>query len=718
MTDRKAAAIKQLLRPNSIAIVGASDRSRWSAMAFDNLTSGGFTGEVHLVNRRGERVHNRNTAQSCAALGREVDLGIVLVPAAGVGDALRDLSHAKARNAIILTSGFAEIGEAGRRQQHEIAEVAAALDIRLLGPNCLGFINFVDDIRVWTTPVRAPSRKDGVAIVSQSGATALFLSELAYQQDIGLSFVVSTGNEADLDVTAFIDHLVDDPSTRAIALFIETVRDPERFLAAAEKALDRGKPLVVLKVGASEATARTAVAHTGALVGDDKVFDGLCKQFAIIRTRSIEDLLATADIVARTGPLRSGGLCVVSNSGGICEIAADTADHCGIALPELPSEIADALRQSLPGYATPHNPLDATGGLEPEQCGPIIETLSAHEAFSAILCPWYEIPTGPEQRSERLTQLHGGLSKALNASPIPGFLVSYTNAVVTEHSRAIIADLRAPYLACGLDRAVRGLASALWWSARYRSRGEAHTPVEHAPARRDRPCSERESLEFLSRCGVPVVPMTLATNAESAVSAARQTKGPVVLKIAARDIPHKSDMGGVVLNLMGDAAVGAAYAQIMSAARAHAPAAHIDGILVAPMRERGLELLVGCSRDPQWGLVLAVGLGGIFVEVLKDVALRILPVSIAEIHAMLAELRGAKLLDGQRGIPAAGRDHLADAIFKIAEAALSLGSALQAVDVNPLWVRGDRIEALDALFVWNEPSKRSPFGMRIEKETG
>ncbi|HTO51268.1 MAG TPA: acetate--CoA ligase family protein [Burkholderiales bacterium] len=699
--DGTGAAMAALLRPRSIVIVGASEGSRWSQTAYDNLTRSGFGGAVHLVNRRGGAVHGQPAATSSTAIGADLDLGIVIVPASAVAAAIDDLGAAGARAAVVLTSGFAETGQAGAALQAEFTASARRHGIRLLGPNSLGFINFAGNVQAWTTPVRAPSRKAGVAIVSQSGATAFFLAELGYQQDLGLSYVIATGNEADLDASAFVDFLIDDPDTRAIALFVETVRDPARFLKAAGRALRARKPIVVLKVGASEVTAKSAAAHTGALVGDDRVFDGICRQFGIIRVRSIEALLATADIAARTGVLREGGLCIVSNSGGICEIAADTAQARGIRVPELQAAVATQLRESMPGFGTPHNPLDLTGGIEPAQCEQAVRLLGEQPEYAAILCAWYAIPTCREEESPRLAQLHHHLSNGLNAVPIPGLLASYTHNQVNDHARAIVEQTRAPYSAFGLDRAITGLAGVFWWSERQRRSGTALPDSGAAGIVAERPSSERAALEFLSRHGVPVVPATLATVETEAVAAAKAIGGPVVLKIASPDIAHKSDIGGVALNLEGERAVDAAFRRIMEASRARAPEARIDGVLVSPMRERGIELLVGLSRDPQWGPVLAVGLGGIWVEVLEDVSLRVLPVDAGEIRRMLTELRGAKLLAGERGVPAADLDAVAVVIERIATAALRLGPELAAMDVNPLWVRGERVEALDALFVWH-----------------
>ncbi|MYZ46885.1 acetate--CoA ligase family protein [Propylenella binzhouense] len=694
-----------LLNPRSIAIVGASDRSRWSSMLVQNLDATGFEGRLALVNPKGGTVHGRPAARSCAEIGAGIDLGVVVVPQDAVIDVVAELAEAGARSAMVLTSGFAETGEEGAERQRRLVETARARGVRLLGPNSLGFINLAENVFAWATPLRPLSRREGVGIVSQSGATALFLADLAHEQDIGLSHVIATGNEADLDGTVFLDYLVDHPATRSIAVFLETIRDPAAFIRSAERALASGKPLVALKVGASEVTARSAEAHTGALVGDDRVFEGICRQYGIIRVSSVEDLLVTADIAARTGMLRPGGLAVLSNSGGICEIAADRADACGLMMPELSGETSRKLRELIPGFGTPHNPLDLTGGIDPLRTEQIVRLIGGQEDYAAVLCPYYPVPSTPDQINERLTALHDGLSRGLKGLDIPGLLVSYTNAVVTDLTRSIVAKSDMPYHACGLDRALTALAGIARWSERKRSfagRENVAAAVEGAgQGQAARPRSEHEALAFLAGHGVPVVPAHLVRSREEAAAAAAAIGGPAVVKIASPDIAHKSDIGGVILNLDGEEAVAEGFARVVEAARERKPEARIDGALVLPMRQGGLELFVGCSRDPQWGPVLAVGLGGIFVEVLKDVSLRLLPVSEAEVRRMLGELRGKALLDGQRGIPPADLDAVAAAVAAIGRAALSAGPELAALDVNPLWVRGDRVEALDAYFDWN-----------------
>jgi acyl-CoA synthetase (NDP forming) len=692
------AAPLSLLRPRSIAVLGASDRSRWSQAVFDNLAAGGYGGALFPVNPRGGQAHGRAASVSCAAIGEAIDLGVIMVPGHATADALRDLAAGGGRHAAILSSGFAETGEAGAAAQRALAVLARELGLRLLGPNSLGFINFVDGAQVWTTPIRRPSRREGVAIVSQSGATAHFLTNLAGQQDVGLAYVVATGNEADLDLAAFAHALLDDDAVRSIALFVETVRDAAGFVALAAAAMAARKPLAVLKVGATEVTAKAALAHTGALVGDDRIFDGICRQYAIIRTRSIEELLATADIAGRTGVLRAGGLGVVSNSGGICEITADTAVARGMALPPLTAEATAALRRTIPEFATPHNPLDLTGAITPEQCGRVVEIVAAEPGIAAMLCPYYEAPTREEDVNDRLTALHAVLGETLNAAPVPGFVVSYTATWQAPLSRRIVAETAMPYLACGMDRAVAGLAGAMAWSARMREPAPI-TPPAPAPIA-GRPRSEHAVLRCLAAAGVPVVPNVLATNEQEAVEAAQRLGDRLVVKIASPDIAHKTDIGGVVLDVSGEPALREAYRRVTAAARRHAPQARIEGVLLAPMRPRGIELLIGVTRDAQWGPVMALGLGGVWVEALEDVALRLLPLDPAAVQRALLGLRGARLLQGGRGVPGIDIEAVADAACRIGQAALGFGPALATLEVNPLWVHGSRVEALDTLCVW------------------
>lgn len=687
-----------MLRPRSIALVGATDRSRWSQNTFDNLVNRKYAGDIHLISRRGGIVHGRNAATSCVAVGAPIDLALLMVPMAAIEETLADLAAADVHNAVILTSGFAETGMDGAEHQARLASLAQQHGISLLGPNCLGFVNFTDNVPLWTGGFRAPSKPGAIAVVTQSGANGSFISSLAAQHEIGLSHMISTGNEADLDCAGFIDHLVDQPEVRAIALFAETIRHAPTFAAAARRAIAAAKPIVVLKIGLSEVTARSAAAHTGALVGDDRVFDGVCRQLGIVRVDSIEDLLFTADVIARTGVLQPNGLAAISISGGACEVIADRAQVLNVPLPELSPAAVAELRTALPSFGTPHNPLDITGGavLQPDLFEQGLRILGKQPEFSVLAC-LFDVPVAEEHATEFVLTALRHIAAGLHAADMPAFMVSHTMKPVTEVSTRVIEDIGLPYVSSGMHHGMNALGRAFWWSGQYRRLSGISAVVATIADARERPTSERATLDFLKRCNVPVVATTLAQDADQAVSAARAIGGRVVLKIASDDIAHKSDIGGVALNLAGDAVVTDAFHRIMAVAP---PGAHVDGALVAPMRSGGWELFVGCARDPQWGPVIAVGLGGVWVEVLQDVSLRPLPIDAAEVKRMLGELRGARMLQGMRGTPAADIDALAAVIARIGAAAVALGDDLEALEVNPLWVRGAEIEALDALAVW------------------
>jgi acetate---CoA ligase (ADP-forming) len=690
--------LNAMLRPRSIALVGATDRSRWSQNTFDNLINRKYPGEVHLVSRRGGTVHGRSAATSCVAIGAPIDLALLMVPMAAIDEALGDLAAADIHNAVILTSGFAETGDEGADHQARLATLARRHGVSLLGPNCLGFVNFIDNVPLWTGGFRAPTRPGSIAVVTQSGANGSFISSLAAQHEIGLSHMVSTGNEADLDCADFIDHLIDLPEVRAIALFAETIRHAPSFASAARRAIAAAKPIVVLKIGLSEVTARSAQAHTGALVGDDRVFDGVCRQLGIVRVDSIEDLLFTADVITRTGVLQPRGLAVVSISGGACEVVADRAQVLNVPMPELSHAAVAELRAALPSFGTPHNPLDITGGavLQPDLFEQGLRVLGKQPEFSALAC-LFDVPVAEELATEFVLTALRHIAAGLHAADMPALMISHTVKPVTAVSTRIIDEIGLPYVSSGLHHGMNALGHAYWWSEQYRRLAGTTAAIATIADASERPRSERSTLDYLARSKVPVVPTTLVRDADQAMAAARAIGGRVVLKIASDDIAHKSDIGGVILNVEGDAGVADAFRRVMAVAPA---GARVDGVLVAPMRSGGLELFVGCTRDPQWGPVMAVGLGGVWVEVLQDVALRPLPIDAAEVKRMFSELRGAKLLQGVRGMQAADLDAVAEVIARIGDAAVALGEDLEALEVNPLWVRGSDVEALDALAVW------------------
>jgi acyl-CoA synthetase (NDP forming) len=695
-------ALERLLRPQAIALVGATERSVWSNSAYENLQRFKYEGRVHLVNRNGGTVYGNAASVSLANIGEPIDAALLMVPAAAILPSIADLRAAGVAGAIVLSSGFAETGSAGEAQQRELARVADEAGIRVLGPNCLGFVNFVDATPIWTMAARRQPSNAALAVVSQSGATAGQIAVFAHQQRIGLTYMVSTGNEADVGIAEIIDYLADEPSTRAIALFVESVREPQLFAAAVRRAQAAGKAVVALKVGSNPATARAAQAHTGALVGDDRAFSAVCRQLDVVRVDSIEDLVITGDLLAKIGPVHSDGVGLVAMSGGLCEVAADQAESAGAALTRLTPKSEEALREVLPSFATAANPLDITGAaiLEPQLLARALKVLRSDPGLGIVAC-LFDTATGAETVPWTDSVIRH-IAEGFAGEGARGVLLSHTLAGVSKEGAAVVAHHGVAYSGGGLNHGLKAIDKLIEWSRlRRAARGGTTASIEVI---RPRPLldNERKVLELLASRGVPVIPATLARSEGEAIAAARGFCGRAVLKIVSPQIQHKTEVRGVALDLEGDAAVSSAYREMLESVAKVRPDALIDGVLVSPMRRGHVELFVGVRRDPQWGPLLALGLGGIWVEALDDTSLRTLPVAAHDVVEMLSELRGSKLLDGFRGAPPVDRRAVANAVVAIGNCALELGPELLSLEINPLSVSGSTVEALDGLVIWNE----------------
>ena len=697
--------LTSLFRPRSVALVGASDKSTFSLLAYRNLVEFGLGDRTYLVNRRGATTHGQPTVTSCARIGEPVDVAYLMVPQAAMLDALHDAAEAGIRNACVLSSGYAEAGDAGRAAQAELVAHAASLGMVLLGPNHLGFANFTDGVPVCSVP-GLPRHGGPVALLSQSGASSSAMLDFAAIANVGLSYLVTLGNEAMITAGHVLDFLVDDPETRAVAMFMETVRDPAVFRQAARRAAAAGKAVVVLKAGSSALSARTAAAHTGALVGDDRVISSVFADLGVIRVDSIEDMLISAGAAAALGRLDRPGIGIVSISGGACDIVADRAEDLGAALPELAAPTRDALAGIMPAYGTVQNPLDVTGAavIDPTIFTRAIEVMSADPSIGVVgiinTLPWSD--PGQTYHGQVFVDAIGA---GMQAASGPTAYINQVMLPVTDYTRASMEHGQVPYALPGLRQAVVALRNVAWWSEVTRTLpavaagGAASVPVP-PPGERRGHWPEDASRRLLSAAGIPVVPACLVSSADEAVKAAAGIGGPLAVKIVSADIMHKSDIGGVRLNVPpGEAAVREAYLAVTAAAAAASPGAAAD-VLISPMRTGGTELLVGVVRDSTWGPVLAVAVGGIFVEVLQDSALAPLPVTPAQARRMLGTLRGRALLDGARGRPPADLEALSAVIARIGDLALALGADLESLEINPLWVDGATIEALDAVVTW------------------
>jgi acyl-CoA synthetase (NDP forming) len=736
------AGLRALFHPRSIALVGASDRSGWSAGTFGNLRGHGFPGPVHLVNPRAEIVHGEKAYPSLADVPGPVDLAFVMVPTDAVLPVLRAGAEAGIRAYVVLTSGFGETGAGGARREAEVAAFARDRGLTILGPNGNGYINAAAGITPYGLPIPPPLLRGPVGVVLQSGALASSVLTFAQARNVGVSLLVSMGNESMLSVADVVGYLVDDPDTRVIALFLESVRQPEKFAAAARRALAAGKPVVALKVGRSDLARHTAQAHTGALVGDDGVADAVFRQLGIARVRSIEDLIITAGLLA-AGPLPGPRLGVVTPSGGASEIIADRAQDEGLDLPAFAPATVAALAAILPGFATVANPLDVTGYVVKDRTllGRALEIVAADPGIDSVLL-LSELPRDVPADPPAIRALFEATAARIAAAPRPVIVVSNSLTDITGVGRELQAGTGYPPVVGGIEHGIQAIGAAVRWS---RARQEAVAdqaelagPGAEMPAGRpnepagpadepagpaDEPAgpadepvvdplaeasgkwsdasgtwAEDRAAALLAAYGVPVVPTRQAADEAAAAEAARSLGYPVVVKAVASGIAHKTDIGAVRLAVPGADAVRKAYRDVRAAA---CLAGGEDvRVLVQPYRTGGIELIAGVVRDPAWGLVLAVGLGGVWVEVLRDAALRVLPAGPAEIRCALGELRGAAVLQGARGAEPADLDRVAEVIARIAAVATDLGDRLESLEVNPLLVRGTHVEALDALITW------------------
>jgi acetate---CoA ligase (ADP-forming) len=705
------ARLREFFAPRSIAMVGASDNSGWARFIVASCATTGFTGRLIPVHPTATTAFGLPVAQSLRDVPEPVDLAFILAPIQAVEAVLDDMGAAGVKNAIVLASGYREVGEDGRVLEEAMTARAIGNGVTVLGPNCLGFLNAHTTSAPFALTVPPPLTAGPVGIALQSGALASVVLAFARAHGIGVSTLTSLGNECMISTVDVLNYLVEDDATKVICLFLEEISDPAAFARAAARADDAGKPIVALKVGSSEVGQLAALAHTGSLVGDDAVVDAALRQLNVIRVTTIEDLLSTAALLGYDRWPRGRRMGVLTASGGACDIIADLASARGLEIPAFAERTAAAIAEHLPPFATAHNPLDVTGYGLANTRNRGTRTAIDHALDIAVddpnldfvLFSGVNLPDArpPDEAMASLVEHRiDWLAERMASAPIPVIPIGHTCVDMSGYGRELLTA-KGIHVLGGIDIGVTALDNALRW---LENRGRVQ-PVSQPPAGPVRPVSvsgpwsEAAARQLLTSNGVPVVPGGLAGSADAAVEIARQIGLPVALKICSAQITHKSDIGGVALGLASDSDIRAEYEKVLAAAAAMMPAASVDGVLVTAMRSGGTELLAGVTVDPTFGPVLAVGLGGIWVEVLRDTSLRVLPVDVAEIKRMLGELRGLSLLQGARGTTPADLDALAAAIAALSTTALSLGGALRTLEVNPLRVDGDQVEALDVVVV-------------------
>lgn len=694
-------AMRALLRPRSVAILGCSENfARINGRPLKYFLENKFKGQIFPINPKYRSIAGLRCYADIREVPEPVDLAVVAVPAQAVLESVRALIEKGTPAAVVLSSGFAETGPIGAALQRELVAVARAGGLRLCGPNAVGVLNAFEGVTAtFSEYLEEPILPGPVGFVSQSGAFGTGIAALARERKLGLGYFVNTGNESDIDISDALRFFVEDERIHVVAGYLEGIRDGRKLLSVADRAAALGKPLILTKVGRSSAGARAAASHTGALAGSDALFDDMFRQHGIIRARDEEEMLDFIEMFCRCTPPRGRNVCVVTQSGGAGVLACDRGEELGLEFPALGDATRSRLREVLPGYASVSNPVDVTGLslAEPEIMRASMKIILDDPQID-IGVLWVRLMSGHvDLMLDILEDIRRSTDKtfvicwvsppqiALERLRSDGFCVARGAA---QAMNAVAALVR--YAAIGKARSERSGASQVTgvMPSAVPIATEAFALVPTL-----------EAAEILRGAGIPLIPAELARSAEEAVSIASRLGFPVALKIESPDILHKTDVGGVRLNLGTATELRAAFDEMMQTIGAAAPEARRVGAIVQPMAGRGVELVVGVNSDAAFGPVLMVGLGGIFVEILKDVQFRTAPVTRDEAAEMLSGLRATAMLSGLRGMPSINKGKLCDFLVAVSEMAFSRWGSLQSLDLNPVVATRDEVIAVDWLMI-------------------
>lgn len=690
--------LEPLLNPRSIAILGASaDFGKVNGRTLKYLLDKRYAGRIFPVNPKYRRIGDLVCYPDIASLPEAPDLAVVAVPARAVASSLHDLGRRGAKAAIVFSSGFSELGPEGRALEEEAVAAARAAGVRLCGPNCLGLINAFDNvIATFGQFAEGETAPGPVGFVTQSGAFGTAIAALARRRGLGLGYFVNTGNEGDLDFVEVMRAVLDDGRITVGAGYIEGLRDGRGLTELAEHALRAGKPLVLAKVGKTDAGARAAASHTGSLAGADNVFDGVIRGRGIIRARNEEHMLDMVEAFACCRLPQGNGLGIVTQSGGAGVLMADRAEELGLKVPVLAPATQDALKEVIPGFGVSANPVDVTGqfvaqpGLLRDAVAHVLADPQVHVAIV-----WLQLM---DAHVDTLISIFEEIRRRA-AKPFVVCWVAASDRALRGLRERGIAVLRGAEPAVDACAALVRFAEARHnWLADESARARLPAHPLALPARSG-PVASMEARALLDRYSIATAACELARNADDAVQAAERLGYPVAIKIESPDILHKTEAQGVKLDLADARAVRQAYASIIESARRYKPQARIDGVIVQSMARGDVELVVGLQNDPAFGVVVMAGLGGIHIEVLKDVAFRQAPVTPAEAGRMLDELRGRALLDGVRGKPPVNRAALTRLISAVSCFGAAVGARLQELDLNPVLADADGAVAVDWLLV-------------------
>ncbi|WP_418282051.1 acetate--CoA ligase family protein [Halorubrum sp. DTA98] len=698
--------IERIMDPNSVAIVGASkDETKRGYQAIETLQGSGYDGDIYPVNPNSDEIRGLKVYPAVSEIPERVDIALIVTPARIVPSVLKDCAGTDLAGAVVIGVGFGEAGEGGEALEREIVSLANEHDIRLVGPNTSGMINVhagLNLVGAETVP------EGGLGLLCQSGNMAISLfTEAATRDGVGYSYYIGVGNEADLRFDEYLPYLNQDPETVAIVLYVEGMREGRAFLQAARD-ITPEMPIVALKSGRSPVGKQSASSHTGALAGDSEVAKDVFKQAGVITVDRSDELLAVANSLSSLPDADGSNVGILADGGGHATLAADALSEHDLSVPELTVGTQECLDEVLPDAASVVNPVDVAGGTDDNQrifydcaeamiADPNVDALMLVGLFGGYGIRFSEEYTAVE------CEVAADLASLVDDSDIPIVVQSAYAGFGTE-PHGILRESGIPVVE-SIDVATASL-EALVTYGRHLAIGDRKgdfrlgnstdntTLVQDALRAGDTQLSEYRAKWALHNSGLPVVPFELAESREEAITAADRINGTVVMKVISPDIVHKSEAGAVALEIEHDD-VGDTYEALLAAAREYMPRATIEGILVSPMRTDTTELIIGVVNDEQFGKVLMLGIGGIFVEVLEDVTFRALPVSDTDAREMLEGIDAQEILDGTRGGPTVDRQAIIDLLLDVS-AFVRSNPAIDELDLNPVFATDDGVEIADA----------------------
>lgn len=695
-------SISSLLNPNAIVILGASSKLGSSARnIISNLLNNGYKGKIHLLGRTSGDIDGIEIKTDINELPKSIDLGILAIPASAVYDALVDLKSIDVKSVTCVSSGFAELGDEGVTLQNKIGKYAYENNIRLIGPNCIGYFNYVNNFHLVMVNIapQVPFEKNsskGIAIVAQSGGIGMFIGQSLGKRKVPTTYSITIGNQADIELSDLIDFFIEDKHTGAIAIYAEEIKNPIKLLDAVKRANKVNKNIILMHSGRSEASRVITQSHTGSLTGDYSLMQTKLVNAGVAMVNSLEELINLSELLLRFPNPCGGEIGLLTHSGAVCAISSDLFEDNNLVMSTLSQKVEDKLAKVLPSYLPTRNPLDL--GVEtvkaPNLIGLGLELLSSEPKIGATLSV-LPIDQGIETKLEYLSGYINNKKKNPNK---PSIYVALDDSGVFEPEFTDLASKEGVVLGKSMESAIKTLSNLnkLCLNKDKKRRELTSIKIEAFNTFKAGNIVEYKGKEILKTLNIPIPNGALATSSKEAVKIANNISYPVVAKAQASNLAHKTDAGGVVLNIKDDKELERVFTSMSK--KINDLGVSLDGILIEAMEEPGLEIVIGARRDTQWGVVVLVGVGGIWIETLKDVCLITPDLGIDAIINELSSLKSAALLKGVRGSKAVDLVSIAKVVTKISDLIIS-NERICEIEINPLVAKAEGVLALDALIV-------------------